>query len=90
MNIKDASKFPKKKPEKAKPPPKPVKEKPGKPKKETTKPGKTEQTEAPSKSKPSQNQPGLIRGITYYKATKTDETSNQNGRGKTHVHTILN
>ncbi|KAA0719806.1 Olfactomedin-like protein 2A [Triplophysa tibetana] len=82
MNIKDASKFPKKKPEKAKPPPKPVKEKPGKPKKETTKPGKTEQTEAPSKSKPSQNQPGLIRGITYYKATKTDETSSQNGRGE--------
>ncbi|KAI7796013.1 olfactomedin-like protein 2A isoform X2 [Triplophysa rosa] len=81
-NIKDASKFPKKKQEKAKPPPKPVKEKPGKPKKETTKPSKTEQTEAPSKSKPSQNQPGLIRGITYYKATKTDETSSQSGREK--------
>lgn len=81
-NIKNASKFPTKKPEKAKPPPKPVKEKPAKPKKETTKPSKTEQTEVPSKSKPSQNQPGLIRGITYYKATKTDETSSQNGRGE--------
>ncbi|XP_016126743.1 olfactomedin-like protein 2A isoform X1 [Sinocyclocheilus grahami] len=81
-NIKDASKFPAKKPEKGKPPPKPVKEKPAKPKKETTKPnkpGKPEQTELPSKTKPSQNQPGLIRGITYYKATKTDETGNQKG-----------
>uniref|UniRef100_A0A8C1PZ38 Olfactomedin like 2A n=1 Tax=Cyprinus carpio TaxID=7962 RepID=A0A8C1PZ38_CYPCA len=81
-NIKDASKFPAKKPEKGKPPPKPVKEKPAKLKKETTKPnkpGKPEQTELPSKTKPSQNQPGLIRGITYYKATKTDETSNQKG-----------
>ncbi|KAG1942142.1 olfactomedin-like protein 2A [Pimephales promelas] len=80
-NIKDASKFPAKKPEKGKPPPKPVKEKPAKPKKETTKPNKPskpEQTELPNKTKPSQNQPGLIRGITYYKATKTDETSNQN------------
>ncbi|KAK7143183.1 hypothetical protein R3I93_014376 [Phoxinus phoxinus] len=80
-NIKDASKFPAKKPEKGKPPPKPVKEKPAKPKKDTTKPNKPskpEQTELPNKTKPSQNQPGLIRGITYYKATKTDETSNQN------------
>ncbi|KTG42441.1 hypothetical protein cypCar_00014135 [Cyprinus carpio] len=79
-NIKDASKFPAKKPEKGKPPPKPVKEKPAKPKKETAKPnkaGKPEQTELPSKTKSSQNQPGLIRGITYYKATKTDETGNQ-------------
>ncbi|KAF4098839.1 olfactomedin-like protein 2A [Onychostoma macrolepis] len=82
-NIKDASKFPAKKPEKGKPPPKPVKEKPAKPKKETAKPnkpGKPEQTELPSKTKPSQNQPGLIRGITYYKATKTDETGNQKER----------
>ncbi|KAI2651559.1 Olfactomedin-like protein 2A [Labeo rohita] len=81
-NIKDASKFPAKKPEKGKPPPKPVKEKPAKPKKETTKPnkpGKPEQTELPGKTKPSQNQPGLIRGITYYKATKTEETGNQKG-----------
>ncbi|XP_052392188.1 olfactomedin-like protein 2A [Carassius gibelio] len=81
-NIKDASKFPAKKPEKGKPPPKPVKEKPVKLKKETTKPnkpGKPEQTELPSKTKPLQNQPGLIRGITYYKATKTDETGNQKG-----------
>ncbi|XP_077050333.1 olfactomedin-like protein 2A [Siphateles boraxobius] len=80
-NIKDASKFPAKKPEKGKPPLKPVKEKPAKPKKETTKPNKPskpEQTELPNKTKPSQNQPGLIRGITYYKATKTVETSNQN------------
>ncbi|XP_042603661.1 olfactomedin-like protein 2A [Cyprinus carpio] len=82
-NIKDASKFPAKKPEKGKPPPKPVKEKPAKPKKETAKPnkaGKPEQTELPSKTKSSQNQPGLIRGITYYKATKTDETGNQRER----------
>ncbi|XP_051955710.1 olfactomedin-like protein 2A [Xyrauchen texanus] len=81
-NIKDASKFPTKKPEKVKPPPKPVKDKPAKPKKETTKPSNPDQTELPSKTKPSQNQPGVIRGITYYKATKTDETSNQNGKGK--------
>ncbi|XP_043090377.1 olfactomedin-like protein 2A [Puntigrus tetrazona] len=82
-NIKDVSKFPAKKPEKGKPPPKPAKEKPAKPKKETTKPnkpGKPEQTELPGKTKPSQNQPGLIRGITYYKATKTEETGNQKER----------
>ncbi|XP_051536784.1 olfactomedin-like protein 2A [Myxocyprinus asiaticus] len=76
-NIKNASKFLTKKPEKVKPPPKPAK-----PKKETTKPSNPDQTELPGKTKPSQNQPGVIRGITYYKATKTDETSNQNGKGK--------
>lgn len=64
-----------------------MKEKPPKPKKETTKPNKPskpEQTELPNKTKPSQNQPGLVRGITYYKATKTDGTGNQN-KGKTHI-----
>ncbi|XP_073683594.1 olfactomedin-like protein 2A [Garra rufa] len=82
-NIKDASKFPAKNPEKGKPPPKPVKEKPAKPKKETVKPnkpGKPEQTELSGKTKPSQNQPGVIRGITYYKATKADEAGNQKER----------
>ncbi|XP_002667325.2 olfactomedin-like protein 2A isoform X1 [Danio rerio] len=84
-NIKDASKFPAKSPEKGKPPPKQVKEKPTKPKKETTKPNKpskTEQTEQPGKTKTSQNQPGLIRGITYYKSTKTDEAENHNQKGE--------
>ncbi|XP_051534053.1 olfactomedin-like protein 2A [Myxocyprinus asiaticus] len=81
-NIKDASKIPTKKPEKVKPPPKPVKEKPAKPKKETTKPSKPDQIELSGKTKPSQNQPGVIRGITYYKVTITDESGNQNSRGE--------
>ncbi|XP_065100000.1 olfactomedin-like protein 2A [Paramisgurnus dabryanus] len=84
LNIKDVSKFPAKKPEKVKPPPKQAKEQPVRPKKETSKPiksSKGEQTELSSKGKPSQNQPGVIRGITYYKA-KTDEESSQNDRGK--------
>ncbi|KAI5622149.1 olfactomedin-like 2A precursor, partial [Silurus asotus] len=62
-----------KKPPVVKPPPKP-KEKPVKPKKEppppkTPKPAKPEPT---PKSKVAGHQPGVIRGITYYKATRTD------------------
>lgn len=64
----------------AKPPPKPPKEKPIKPKKEPPppkmpKPAKPEPT---PKSKPSGHQPGVIRGITYYKATRTQESGTDN------------
>lgn len=73
---KEAVKPPGKKSPVVKPPPKPPKEKPVKPKKEppppkTPKPAKPEPT---PKSKPSSHQPGVIRGITYYKATRTDES----------------
>ncbi|KAF7694864.1 olfactomedin-like protein 2A [Silurus meridionalis] len=70
---KEAVKPSNKKPPVVKPPPKP-KEKPVKPKKEPPppkmpKPAKPEPT---PKSKVAGHQPGVIRGITYYKATRTD------------------
>ncbi|XP_053480065.1 olfactomedin-like protein 2A [Ictalurus furcatus] len=73
---KEAVKPPNKKSPVDKSPPKPPKEKPVKPKKEppppkTPKPAKPEPT---PKSKPAGHQPGVIRGITYYKATRTDES----------------
>lgn len=72
---KEAVKPSNKKPPVVKPPPKPPKEKPVKPKKEppppkTAKPAKPEPT---PKSKASGHQAGVVRGITYYKATRTDE-----------------
>ncbi|XP_030625687.1 olfactomedin-like protein 2A [Chanos chanos] len=76
---KDVNKYPAKKAEKAKPPPKPVKEKPTKPKKESPKLARPDST---AKTKAAGNQPGVIRGITYYKATKTDDTEPSNGKGK--------
>ncbi|KAF5891287.1 olfactomedin-like protein 2A [Clarias magur] len=77
---KEPVKTPTKKSPVAKPPPKPPKEKPIKPKKEpsppkTPKPAKPEPT---PKSKPSGHQPGVIRGITYYKATRTQESGTDN------------
>ncbi|KAG7331990.1 hypothetical protein KOW79_003824 [Hemibagrus wyckioides] len=74
--VKEAVKPSNKKSSVVKPPPKPPKEKPIKPKKEppppkTAKPAKPEPT---PKSKAAGHQPGVIRGITYYKATRTDES----------------
>ncbi|XP_066500061.1 olfactomedin-like protein 2A isoform X2 [Hoplias malabaricus] len=64
-----------KKPPVAKAPPKQAKEKPVKPKKEpqakAVKPAKPDPT---AKAKTLGHQPGVIRGITYYKASRVDDT----------------
>lgn len=74
---KEASKYPAKKTEKPKPPPKAAKEKLVKPKKEVTKP------DPAGKAKAAGHQPGVIRGITYYKATKTEgRDGSTNNKGK--------
>ncbi|KAM7392106.1 hypothetical protein PAMP_022741 [Pampus punctatissimus] len=57
----------------SKPPPKPPKEKVIKPKKEVIKPGKPVKPDPTAKAKVVGHQPGVVRGITYYKAAKTDE-----------------
>ncbi|XP_041916061.1 olfactomedin-like protein 2A [Alosa sapidissima] len=79
---KEAGKYSAKKPEKPKPPPKAAKEKLVKPKKEVTKP------DSAGKAKAAGHQPGVIRGITYYKATKTDgrdgTASSRESSAKTH------
>lgn len=70
---KEAVKIPNKKNPPAKPPPKPPKEKVVKPKKEVIKHGKLLKPDPTAKSKVVGHQPGVVRGITYYKASKTDE-----------------
>ncbi|XP_071384849.1 olfactomedin-like protein 2A [Centroberyx affinis] len=57
----------------SKPPPKPPKEKVVKPKKDTVKPGKPAKPDPTAKAKVAGHQPGVVRGITYYKAAKADE-----------------
>lgn len=86
---KDAVKVPNKKAPAVKAPPKPVKEKVLKPKKEATKPGKSLKPDPTAKTKVG-HQPGVIRGITYYKATKTDEDEHrEENSGKTYsVHHV--
>ncbi|XP_056137741.1 olfactomedin-like protein 2A isoform X2 [Lampris incognitus] len=69
---KDAVKAANKKTPASKPPPKPPKEKTIKPKKEIVKPGKTAKPDPTVKAKIAGHQPGVVRGITYYKATKAD------------------
>ncbi|KAJ0067829.1 hypothetical protein NL108_011056 [Boleophthalmus pectinirostris] len=56
----------------AKPNAKAPKEKVLKPKKEVIKPAKPQKPDPTAKTKVG-HQPGVVRGITYYKATKTDE-----------------
>lgn len=72
---KEAIKPPNKKPPAVKPPPKQPKEKPVKPKKEApakaSKPAKPDPT---TKTKTSVHQTGVIRGITYYKASKSEDS----------------
>lgn len=70
---KEAVKMPNKKNPAAKPPSKPPKEKAVKPKKEAVKPGKPIKPDPTAKAKVVGHQPGVVRGITYYKAAKTDE-----------------
>ncbi|KAL1269533.1 hypothetical protein QQF64_031822 [Cirrhinus molitorella] len=81
---KEVIKPPNKKPPAVKPPAKQPKEKPVKPKKEASakasKPAKPDPT---SKTKTLVHQAGVIRGITYYKASKTDDSeSHSAGRGE--------
>ncbi|XP_026176679.1 olfactomedin-like protein 2A isoform X2 [Mastacembelus armatus] len=68
-----AVKLPNKKTPGVKPPPKPPKEKVVKPKKEVIKAGKPVKPDPTAKAKVVGHQPGVVRGITYYKAAKTDE-----------------
>ncbi|CAF90129.1 unnamed protein product, partial [Tetraodon nigroviridis] len=56
-----------------KPPPKPPKEKVVKPKKEVIKAGKSAKPGPTAKAKVVAHQPGVVRSITYYKASKGDE-----------------
>ncbi|KAJ8353132.1 hypothetical protein SKAU_G00206990 [Synaphobranchus kaupii] len=70
---KDVGKYPAKKAPAAKPPAKPPKEKIVKPKKETAKQAKPAKADPTAKAKAAGHQPGVIRGITYYKAAKVDE-----------------
>lgn len=81
---KEAIKPPNKKPPAVKPPPKQPKEKPVKPKKEApakaAKPAKPDPT---IKTKTSVHQTGVIRGITYYKASKSEDSeSHSTGRAE--------
>lgn len=54
---------------------KPPKEKPVKPKKEIIKAGKPEKPDPTTKAKVVGHQPGVVRGITYYKASKADDNT---------------
>nr|XP_020454903.1 olfactomedin-like protein 2A [Monopterus albus] len=72
-----AVKLPNKKTPAVKPPPKPPKEKVVKPKKEVIKPGKPVKPDPTARDKMVGHQPGVVRGITYYKASKTDEDENK-------------
>lgn len=74
-----AVKLPNKKTPGAKPPAKPAKEKVVKPKKEVIKLGKLVKPDPTAKAKVAGNQPGVVRGITYYKAAKTDEDEHRGG-----------
>ncbi|CAM9199324.1 unnamed protein product [Lampetra planeri] len=62
----------------SKPPPKP-KEKVPKPKKENIKPGKPPKADPTAKAKVAGHQPGVVRGITYYKAVKSEEDELRGG-----------
>lgn len=70
---KEAVKAPNKKTPAGKAPPKLPKEKAVKPKKDVVKPAKPVKPDPTAKAKVAGHQPGVVRGITYYKATKTDE-----------------
>lgn len=63
----------------SKPPPKQPKEKIVKPKKDVVKPGKPVKPDPTAKAKVVGHQPGVVRGITYYKAAKTDEDEHRGG-----------
>ncbi|CAB1321769.1 unnamed protein product [Coregonus sp. 'balchen'] len=67
----------------------PPKEKVVKPKKESTKPGKPIKPDPTAKAKVVGHQPGVVRGITYYKAAKVDgdehSAGSKDNAAKTHT-----
>lgn len=73
----------------AKPLPKPPKEKVIKPKKEIIKPGKVVKPGPTSKAKVVAHQPGVVRAITYYKASKTDEDEQGEGESSNRTAQLL-
>ncbi|XP_068423016.1 olfactomedin-like protein 2A [Clinocottus analis] len=86
---KETVKVPNKKTPTAKLSPKPPKEKVVKPKKEVNKPGKPAKPDPTAKAKVVGHQPGVVRGITYYKAAKTDEDEHRGDHVRTYtVHHI--
>ncbi|XP_040051274.1 olfactomedin-like protein 2A isoform X2 [Gasterosteus aculeatus] len=85
---KDTLKVPNKKTSAAKLLPKPPKEKVVKPKKEVIKPGKPAKPDPTAKAKVAGHQPGVVRGITYYKAAKTDEDEHRDHVRTKPVHHI--
>ncbi|KAM3867885.1 olfactomedin-like protein 2A [Diretmus argenteus] len=86
---KEAVKITNKKTPAPKPPPKAPKEKVVKPKKETTKPGKPLKPDPTAKAKAaghqSGHQPGVVRGITYYKAAKDSQDEHRDHSSKTYT-----
>lgn len=68
-----------------KPLPKPPKEKITKPKKEIIKPGKLVKPSPTAKAKVVGHQPGVVRGITYYKASKSDEEEQREGENSSRM-----
>lgn len=76
---KEAVKIPNKKTLAAKLSAKPPKAKVVKPKKEVIKPGKPAKPDPTAKAKVVGHQPGVVRGITYYKAAKSDDDEHRGG-----------
>lgn len=72
-------KLPNKKPPADNSPPKPAKEKAVKPKKELIKPGKPVKPDPTVRPKVVGHQPGVVKSMTYYKASKTDEDEHRGG-----------
>ncbi|XP_056275779.1 olfactomedin-like protein 2A [Pseudoliparis swirei] len=86
---KETVKAPNKKSPAAKLSPKPPKEKVVKPKKEVIKPGKPAKPDPTAKAKGAGHQPGVVRGITYYKAAKAAEDEHRGDHIRTYtVHHI--
>lgn len=85
---KDAVKLTNKKAPASKPLPKPAKDKVLKPKKEVVKPVKPVKPDPTAKTKVVGHQPGVVRGITYYKASKTDEDEHREDNSAKHSYTV--
>ncbi|XP_029366578.1 olfactomedin-like protein 2A [Echeneis naucrates] len=82
-------KLPGKKTPAAKQNPKSVKEKAMKPKKEVIKPGKPVKPDPTAKAKVIGHQPGVVRGITYYKAAKMNNDPREDHSAKSYgVHHV--
>ncbi|KAM8886847.1 olfactomedin-like protein 2A isoform 2-T2 [Spinachia spinachia] len=80
---KETLKVPNKKTSAAKLLPKSPKGKVVKPKKEVIKPGKPAKADPTAKAKVAGHQPGVVRGITYYKAAKTEEDEHRGDHVRT-------